>query len=337
MRRTLTALAALTLALASAQTPALTLDAAAALALEAAAGVQSSRLDLAGAERDRTRTQADPTTLRVQRLQVEHAVARAAAALRGAEASARDAAAGAYAEALEADDLLALADATAAIAAMVAEATRIQVEAGAATTLDLDRSRDDLAAARRDVDDARAARELAYDRLASLLGRDALEAPLERLPAPEEVPELASYLARLDDNAALIAAAQQVELAEAQLAAVDNPLSSAAADVAAARDRRDTAVLNRDEQRRSLTLLVRQVHNAALAAQARLVSARETASSAREDLAVQELRHEAGSISSLALERARLQADQAAASEASAAHALAAALRQIELTVLGAR
>ncbi len=151
------------------------------------------------------------------------------------------------------------------------------------------------------------------------------------------MPDLEGYLADLDRNAQVQAAAQQAALAEAQLAAVDNPIASAPSDVAAARDRLEAARLQVDEQRRSLTLLVRQAHNGAASAEARWRSAAAAAATASEDLAVQRLRFEAGSISALALARAELQELQQAAQLAAARYALAAALRQVDLTVLGAR
>lgn len=326
----------LTLGLAHAQPP-LTLDEALSQAVEASAAVRGARLDLTSAERDLARVAADPTTLRVSRLQADHAVARAATGLANATMTAEDAAANAYAAALEADASLAIADGALAIAETAREAATIQFEAGAATRLDVERSENDLRSAERDVVDARAARALAYDRLASLLGLAGAELTLAPLPDPGPVPPLDTFLDDVDRNAQLQAAAQQAELAAAQFAAVDNPLASAPADVAAARDRLETAQLQVDEQRRSLALLVRQAHNGALAAEARARSAASATGTARDDLDVQRLRFDAGSISALTLARAELQTRQQEAQLAAARHALAAALRQIDLTLMGAR
>jgi outer membrane protein TolC len=321
---------------AAAPTP-LTFDAAMAAAVEAATGVRTARLELATVERDLARVAADPTSLRVARLSAEHAVARAVTAIAGASASAMDAAARAFTDALESEDRLAVAEGALAIAATAREAAGIQFEAGAATRIDVERSENDLRSAERDLDDARSARALAYDRLASLLGLPSGDLALAPPSEPQGVPDLERYLTELDRNAQLQAAAQQVELAEAQLAAIDNPIASAPSDVAAARDRLEAARLQVDEQRRSLALLVRQAHNGAASAEARWRSAEATAATAREDVAVQRLRFEAGSISALALARAELQSQQQTAQLTAARHALAAALRQVDLTVLGAR
>ena len=316
---------------------ALDLERAADLAVDAAAGVAIARLDLTTAERDHARVAADPTTLRVPRLQATHAVTRAETALRNAEALARDAAASAYTAALEADDQLSRAEAALAIARTAREAVGIQFDAGAATRLDVERADDDLRGAERDVADATAARALAYDRLASLVGVDGADLALTPAPLPQPPLALEAYLAELDANTQLQAVRQQVELAEAQLAAVDNPLSSAAADVAAARDRLDAARLQRDEQVRSLTLLVRQAHNAGLSAEARVRAAEAAAAAADEELEVQRVRFEAGSVSALALARTEQQHSAQVHALAAARHALHAAVRQLQLTLLGAR
>ena len=327
---------ALALGLAHAQMP-ITLDEALSQAVEASAAVRGARLDLASAERDLGRVAADPTSLRVARLQADHAVARAAGAVATATATARDAAAGAYAAALEADASLAIAEGAFAIAETARQAAAIQFEAGAATRLDVERSENDLRSAERDVIDAGASRALAYDRLASLLGHAGADLTLAPLPDPGPVPPLDAFLDDLDRNAQLQAASQQADLAAAQLAAVDNPLASAPADIAAARDRLETANLQVDEQRRSLALVVRQAHNGALSAEARMRSAEAAAGTARDDLDVQRLRFDAGSISALTLARAELQTRQHEAQLAAARHALAAALRQVDLTLMGAR
>jgi outer membrane protein TolC len=337
MRRTLIALSLLlSLAPAQAQAP-LVVDAIVELAVEGAASVRSARLELMSAERDLARVATDPTVLRVARLQAEHAVERAVDALAGATARAADAATRAYTDALEADDRLAIAEAALAIAATARRAAGIQFEAGAATRLDVDRSDNELGSAERDLIDARAARALAYDRLASLLGLPEADLELSAWPTPGPVAPLDRFLAALDRNAQVLAAAHQAVLAEAQFAAIDNPISSAPADVAAARDRLETARLQVDEQRRSLTLAVRQAYNGALAAEARVRSAEAAAATAHDDLRVQRLRFEAGSISALTLARTELQARQHDAQLAAARHALAAAVRHVELTVMGTR
>lgn len=311
-------------------------DAALERAVEVSASVRSAALDLTTAERDLERVTSDPTTLRVARLQAEHARARAAAALAAALETARDAAAGAYEAALEGDDQVAVAEAALAIAQGALEAARIRFAAGAATRIELDRAENDALAAARDVEDATQARTLAYRRLASLLDIEDDDFSLSPAPSPGAVPDLEDVRSWAADNRNLLAADQQVELAEAQLAAIDVPLATPRADIEAARDRLETARLQRDERRRLLDLDLRQALNAAAAAAARLASAEEARATAEEDVRVQRLRFEAGTIAQLTLAQSELQRTRQEAARSAAEHALAAALRRLRLTAMGA-
>ena len=307
-------------------------------AVEASAAVRSARIDLDTARRDLARVEADPTSLLVARLQAEHAAERALGTLTTAMLSAEAAAANAYGDVLEAADTVAIAEAAFAIAERALEATAIRLDAGAATRLDFDRAANDRLSAARDLDGARAGLALARDRLASLVASDdAAPAVLDPMPTVTAIPALESLLERAEENAQVQTALQQVALAEAQYAAVDNPISSARADIEAARDRLDGASLQLGEQRRSLTLLLRQAHDAARAAESRLRSAEASLGTAREDERVQALRFDSGVVSALALEQTRLQRKRLESQARTAEHALAAALRQLESTLLGAR
>ena len=307
-------------------------------AVEASAAVRSARIDLDTARRGLARVEADPTSLLVARLQAEHAVERALGDLTAARLRAEDTAASAYGDVLEAADTVAIAEAALAIAERALEATAIRLDAGAATRLDFDRAENDRQGAARDLDDASARLASARDRMASLVASDdAAPAALDPMPSVAGTPSLESLLERAEENPQVQAALQQVALAEAQLAAVDNPISSARADIEAARDRRDGARLQLGEQRRSLTLILRQAHDAARAAESRLRSAEASLSTAREEERVQTLRFDSGVVSALALEQTRLQRMRLASQARAAEHALAAALRQLESTLLGAR
>ena len=314
------------------------LDAVLERAVEASAAVRSAQIDLDTARRDLARVEADPTSLLAARFQAEHAAERALGGLTAARLRAEDAATSAYGDVLEAADGAAIAEAGLTIAERALEATVIRLDAGAATRLDLDRAENDRMGAARDLDDARARLALARDRLASLVASDD-EAPaaLDPLPSVAAIPALESLLERAEENAQVQAALQQVALAEAQLAAVDNPISSARADIEAAHDRLDGARLQLDEQRRSLTLLLRQAHDAARAAESRLRGAEASLGTAREDERVQALRLDSGVVSALAFEQTRLQRMRLEAQARAAEHAVAAALRQLALTLLGAR
>lgn len=305
-------------------------------AADANASVRAARLDLATAERELERVRADPTSLRIALLQAEQAQERAVASLAAATESARDAAASAYENALQADDRVAIAEAALAIAESLHDAARIRFEAGAATRLDLERAANDVQAAARDLDDARQSRDLAYQRLASQLGDAEAPVALTPAPAPGPVPDLDQVRSWAEANRTVLAAAHQLALAEAQATAIDVPLTTPRADIEAARDRVDTARLNLDEQGRVLDLELQQARNAAVAAAARLQSADEALATAEEDVRIQRLRFEAGTVAQLTLAQSELQARRQRAARTTAEHTLAATLRRLSLLALGA-
>jgi outer membrane protein TolC len=325
-----------TLALAQALPDPLDLSAAADLAVEASVDVRTARLDLDAAERELARVEADPTSLRVPTLEARHAAQAARDALRDAEAQARDAAADGFETALEARDRVAIAEAALAIARTEAEATRIRLDAGAATRSDLDRAEDAVRSAERDLRDARQAHDLARDRLAVTLGVTDELPVLDDAPVATEVPSVDDALARLSENSALRAAGRGVDLAQAAYDAVNVAFTVPRSEIEAARDRLDTARLRETDLESSLRLAVRQAHNAVSAAEGRLASARERVATAEEDLRVQRVRFETGSVAEISLERARLDLQRSRADERAALHALADALRGLETTILGA-
>lgn len=311
-------------------------DAIAELATLASVDVRTARLDLDAAERELARVEADPTSLRVATLEARHAVEAARDALRDAEAQARAAADDGYETALEARDRVAIAEAALAIARTEAEATRIRLDAGAATRSDADRAEDAVRSAERDLRDARQAHDLARDRLAVTLGVPGELPVLADAPVAAEVPKVDEALGRLSENSALRAARRAVALAQAAYDAVNVAFTVPRSEIEAARDRLDTARLREADLESSLRLAVRQAHNAVSAAEGRLVSARERVATAEEDLRVQGVRFETGSIAEIALERARLDLERRRADERAALHDLADALRGLEATILGA-
>ena len=312
----------------------LTLAEAVDLGLAADADVVSAAADLAAAERELSRTEADPLSLRLPRVRAAQGVAGAQETLEAARLAARSAVAGAYYDALEADDALALAEARQAIAETTLEAQRIRLEAGAATQLDVDRAQNELASAQRGVADAQEARNLAYSDLASQIGASAEGLVLQESQEEVEAPALETVLARLSDNAQLRAAERAVELSRVSLEAVDNAFSPRA-DIEAAEDTLSNAQTQLNEVRRSLELAVRGSYNAVVAAQGRLESALADLATSEETLRAQEVRFEAGSISRLDFENARLERANTVASAAAARYSLAEALLQLESAVQG--
>jgi outer membrane protein TolC len=304
-----------------------------ALANQNSAEVSTARVDLERAERDLARLKADPLALRIPLLQGEQALTQAQQALELAVLRLEHEVASGFAAALEADDAVRLAEMQRDISATQLEATTIRFEAGAATTLDVERARNALSDSERALTDARQSRALAYDQLASLLGLSEAFA-LSVLPPLPDSPELPEVLARLPENQQVVAAEQALALAEAQLAAVDNAFSPRS-DIEAARDSVNNAQVRLTETRRSIELLIRQRYNAVLAAQGRVANAEAAYATAQEDFNAQQVRFEAGSISRLDLEQARLSVVNAQTQLTASQHALANALRQLELTVRG--
>lgn len=328
------ALAAVSVATAQDQAP-LDRSAAETAAVAASSDVRTAELDVEAARRDLARVEVDPTTLRVARLNAQHAVEAAEDALRNARAAARDAGADAFESALQARDAVAIATTALGIARTEAEAVRIRLEAGAATESDVARADDAARAAERDVADAERSYALALDRLALRMGRTAIVAPLAEPDGDTAVPALDDVLARVGENAAVRSARRGVALAEARLAAVDVDFTSARADVEAAEDALATARLQADDLESSLTLSLRQAYNAVLAADARRQSAQEGLATADEDVDVAVVRFEAGAIAQVTLERVQLERMRRRADLHSADMALADALRALDAAVLG--
>ena len=299
------------------------------------ADVVSAQADLAAAERDQARTEADPLSLRLPRVRAAQGVVAAQDALEASRLAAQNAVANAYYAALEADTTLELAQQQQAIAETTLQAQQIRLQAGAATQLDVDRAQNALSSAQRNTADAQQARNLAYSDLASQIGGSAEGLVLQPdQDAAPEVPTLDSVLARLDDNAQLRAASQAVDLAQVSLEAVDNAFSPQA-DIETARDTLSNATTRLQEARRSLELAVQSSYNAVVAAQSRLESAQADLATSEATLEAQEVRFQAGSISRVDIEQARLDQANTVASAAVARHNLAKALLQLQQTVQG--
>lgn len=304
-------------------------------AVEASTDVSTAELDLEAAQRDRSRVEADPTSLRVSELRVRHAVEAAEDAVRNARAAARDAGADAFEAALQARDRVALAEAALAIASTEARAAQIRLDAGAATESDVARAADAARASDRDLADARRAYALALDQLALRLGRTEIGVVLQPIVDDPDVPALDEVLPRVAEHAGLRRAVRAVELAEAQLAAVDVAFVSARADVEAAEDALATAELRASDLESTVRLAIRQAYNAVLGADARLVSADEALATAEQDVEVAAIRFEAGSIAQVVLERVRLDRLRRMGEVHAARMALADALRSLDATILG--
>jgi cobalt-zinc-cadmium efflux system outer membrane protein len=332
----LTATLLLTLSAALAQPAAASLQDTLALAVENSAPVGNARNALEAAGRALERTQADPLALAMETLQAEHTLGNSRSALRSALLAAEAEALAAYADVLALNGELQAARLSLKMAEMTASATEIRFAAGAVTQLDLDRARNDLAAARRKLADSGSSLELARSNLASLTGSPLSGQEPEALGEPAPLPPLDEVLLQLESNSQLQQARQAVQLAELELAAVDTPLSSQAR-IEQARAAVQSATTDLASLERSLNITIRQNYNAVLSAEGNLENARARTATAREALAAQQLRFNAGSISQLELHQAELELLNATSQDAAALHAVTAALHSLQRSLAGGR
>jgi outer membrane protein len=305
------------------------------LTLGANAEVFTAQAALDSATRGLARVQADPLALRVTLLQAEQAVSSAQQALKTAQLKAQNNAADAFAAAREADSSVTLAEQKLDIAQTEFDANSARIKAGAATNLDVERAQNALASAQRDLAAAQQSRTLAYASLASLLAIPNTFS-LEGAVSLGEVPDLETALANLETNSLVTQARQTFELAQAQLAAIDNAFS-ARSDVDLAKDEVARAETQVQEARRSVEITVQQSYNGVLVAQSRVQSAEAAFATAQADLTAQQTRFDAGSISLLDLKQSQLALVDSESQLEQAKHALANSLRGLELTIMGAQ
>jgi outer membrane protein TolC len=303
------------------------------LAVENAAPVTSARHALETAQRTRERTLADPLALRLETLRTEHAVNNSEAALRSAILAAQAEALGAYADVLAAENDLQAATLGLETASMTHSAAGIRFKAGAITQLDLGRAANDQTAAERRLAAANSTLELARSNLASLSGLAEI-GQLEPLTEPAAIAPLDEVLLQLQHNAQLQQAEQAVATASLELAASDNPLSSQA-QIESARSALQNAEAELASLQRSLSLSVRQAYNAVLSARSTYDNAVARVSTAREMLAAQQLRFDAGLISQLDLLQAELDLVNASGQNISALQSLLSAGQSLQRTVAG--
>lgn len=300
---------------------------------EFATGAINARVELSSAERDLSVARADPTTTPMELRAAERAVAAAEDNLSVALTAAAADVLSAYAAVLEA---AAARDGSAQqleILETTLGAVEVRFAAGAATASEVAKAESDVANQRRTLQEAETNLVFARDSLAALIGSEpgalapiTAQELLEAGSADEEVSRA------LTVNARLRAARFALEAAREQLAATDNALSSRAEIDAARR-----AVSNADEAVTDLeAALTREVKRAVASVEAarnRYQGAVSSVSAAAADLAAQEARLEAGTISEVAFAQASLALINAEASAASALHALISAQYALRLAV----
>lgn len=310
-----------------------TLEQALALGPDASAVVLSERATLASAQRTEARVATDPLSLRVDRITAENAVRNAERTLTAALAANRVSVASAFFGAREADTAVAVARLDAAIQQQTLQAEQARLDAGAATDLDVAKAQNAVQTAEATLADATTARTLAFNTLASLIGRAVSTAAGTTSPPP--LGALDSYLEHARQlNAQLVAARNAEALAQAQLQATDNDFS-ARATIQEAQDALADARRHVAEVQRTLELAVRGAYADAQAANTALVNATASDDTAQKDLDAARARLDAGSISPLAFRSTQLTRQQAGQALEAARHAAILKLYTLEQVVAG--
>lgn len=310
---------------------ALTLEAALPAGSEYAATVVTARSALATARNELDVSAADPSTTPLTLATRERAVAAAEDDLTVAVATANGEVVSAYAAVLEAKTTAELAVRQLDILQRTLEATRARFEAGAVTAADVVKAENDVASQQRTLQEADVNLTFANDSLAVLLGYT--PGVLTPLTEADLLPQdaLEDVTARtLKQSARLSAAQRSLDAARAQLRAVNNALSSRAEIEAA-----EKAVTSSEEALTDMVAVVerdvQRAYAAVDAASNRYQGTMDSVASAMADLAAQDVRLAAGTISDLAFAQSALSLENARSSASNALHALLSAQYALRL------
>ncbi len=311
----------------------LTLDAALALALEASTTVRGARSSLTAAVRDEDSSLRDPSSLRVDHISAQNAVAAAEGALAAAVVGNRVDGATAFFTALEAETSVRLAELTHAIASQTLAAQRARRDAGAATDLDVTKAENEEQSSSSSLVEATNQRTLAHAVLSGLVGE-----AVDQLAALDSTPTLETLdayqqRARTENNQ-VRTTTDAVTLAQARLDASNNDFT-AHVDLENAQQALADATVNATETKRTLQLNVASAFARAQAAAAAVTNAAANDVTAAEDLQTASTRLQAGSISQLSYRSSERARAQAAQNLESARHGYVNAVFALEQTVVG--
>jgi outer membrane protein TolC len=281
-----------TLPLAQAQN--LTLEAALTKALEQAP-VAAAKAELDDASANLQRVLSDPLLTRPTRVQAEHRAAFAQASYDRAVVQAQSSIVGAYTQVLEAQIQVRLAQKAQEIATRGLEIAQIRQRNGSGTALDVRNAQNRLDDARSNLTRAENGLALALASLRSLVGSFTAVAPL---PNPPALPEASAVRELLSKNPDVLQARQRGELANLQVELLD-PSYAARADIDAARSRADQATAGAREIERGLGLQYDSLYQNLQAASRALAVQQAALANARETLANDKKRLDAGLISAV--------------------------------------
>jgi outer membrane protein, heavy metal efflux system len=313
---------------------ALTLEQSLQLAPNVNATVISGKTDLAAAQRDLDRINNDPLALRLEKLQAEQKVASEQEALNAALLSSRLDVTDKFFLALEADQSLANAQKQLDINRATLQAQQIRFDAGAITQIDLSKAQNDAVNAERTLRDAQNTRNLAYSQLGSVIGQNVTTLAPYEAAAPELTPLEQIQQTANTENTQLKALQRNVDLSRTQLEITDNAFSSRS-QIDSAKDALANAELNLSDYASTLGLTIESSYNSVLAAQASYQNALEAFQTSADDLAAQQTRLDAGSISPIAFQQSELAHAQNVAALDKAKHQLVLTHIRLEQAVMG--
>lgn len=264
----------------------------------AQATVQSAAAELADAKANLDRVLSDPLLTRPTELQARQRLALADASYKRGLAQAEASIAGAYAQVLEAQSQLRTARKGVEVAQKGLEAAQIRARNGSGTALDVRNAQARLDDSQRGQTAAENGLALAERSLRSLVGDFSAVAALPSPPNPA-VPLPAIQGELLQSNPDRLQAAQRAELARLQVELLD-PSYSARADIDAAKVRLEQAEAGLKELSRSLGLQIEGLYQQVQNTSRGLSIAQNQLQNAREQLAADRRRFEAGLISQIA-------------------------------------
>ena len=295
--------------------------------------VVNAQLTLDDAETSLDRTEADPLALRLERAQAQQRSDLSAAQLRQARYQAIADVAAAYTGLLEAQAQRDLASAAREVRTQVVDITKIRVERGSATALDLQEAQNDLQDAEKNLRAAEQGVDLAKTNLEGLLGQevDAVE------PISEEVlaalPSLETVLLNLRQNPQLVQVGQGVELAEIGLDLLD-PSYASRAQLDNARLQLSQTEESAKEARRGLELQARSLYNNARTALQTYRNAAAALESATERETLEQQRLDAGLIADITFKQTQLATFNAFIATLQAKHAYLNALLELQASTM---
>ncbi len=296
----------LLLGLALAQTPNLTLETALTKAAQQAP-VLAAKAELDDAQTNLQRVLADPLLTRPSRVQAEQRSALAQASYERALVQAQSSIVAAYTQVLEAELQLKLAQKAQEIARRGLEVAQIRLRNGSGTALDVRNAQNRLDEAQSNTTRAQNGLALARASLESLVGPFASLAPL---PTPPALPQAGMVRELLNKNPDVLQARQRGELAALQVELLD-PSYAALAEIEAAKARAEQAQAGAREIARGLGLQYNSLYQNLEAADRSLNVQKAALENARETLANDKKRLDAGLISQLAYLQSELSFIQA--------------------------